>query len=258
MNNLCHNLRAFFPIFPPPVRCRSFHTFPCSPSLQSLASSRVGPLSLAYTKHRNQAISTVNCKFEPPLQTFYYGGTSNHLPAKFFNAPRRPSQYTHPDDHPLYRIPLSILKFSTNSTFRFDQSAPNTSPIMARKLENRSDSSLSPPPEESVASADTKASTGVAANGRKRKADVTATTTKRTKTSSTAGAETKPIDEVKAKSENGAIVKKTAKKPTTTRKKTQEDVLPLEERTADTKLRVGAHVSVAGGKSHLLPASRLV
>jgi hypothetical protein len=202
MNNLCHNLRVFFPLFSQPVRRRSLH----------------------------------------PLSRFL----------------SLDSQDIRPDHRLLYKPSPSIsnfLNFSTNSVFCSTQSTSSTSPNMARKLQDRSDSSLSPPPEEPVTAADTKASNGVTANGRKRKADVTPATTKRTKTVSTASAETKPSVEVKAKSENGTAVKKTAKKATTTRKKTQEDALPLEQRTSDTKLRVGAHVSVAGGGYRFLSSA---
>jgi AP endonuclease-1 len=118
---------------------------------------------------------------------------------------------------------------------------------MARKGEDRSDSSLSPPPEEPVAAADTTTSTGATANGRKRKADSTVNTTKRTKTASTADVKREETVEGQIKGKAVAGVKKPVKKATTTRKKTQEDAAPLEERTADSKLRVGAHVSVAGG-----------
>jgi hypothetical protein len=171
------------------------------------------------------------------------------------------SQDIRPYHRPLYRSFPSIsnfLSFSTRSAFCSNQSVSSSSLNMAQKLQNHSDSSLSSPPEEPVTAADTKAATGVTVNGRKRKADVTPATTKRTKTASTASAETKLPVEVKAKSGNGTAVKKTAKKATTTRKKTQDDALPLEERTSDTKLRVGAHVSVAGGRYHLLFKCHLV
>jgi hypothetical protein len=205
MNNLCHNLRAFFPLFTQPVRRRSLH----------------------------------------PLSRFL----------------SLDSQDIRLDHRLLHKSSPSISNFLNLSTRRAScstQSISSTSPNMARKLQDRSDSSLSPPPEEPVTAADTKASTGVTANGRKRKADVAPATTKRTKTASTASAETKPPVEVKAKSENGTAVKKIAKKATTTRKKTQENALSLEERTSDTKLRVGAHVSVAGGRYHLLSKCYLV
>ena len=234
------------------MRCRSFHTFPCSPSLKSFAPSRVGPLSLACTKHRNQAISTACRNFELPHQLSCTVGTSGHLLPKSLHVFRRPSQYIHPHVRLLYKASPSVLNFSTSSILLSDQSVLRTSPTMTRKQEDTSDSSLSPPPEDSMAPADTKASAGT-----KRKADVTVTTTKRTKTTSTVGAEKKPITKVDTKSKKGAAAKTTAKKPATTRKKTQ-DAPPPEERTSDTKLRVGAHVSVAGGKSHLLRAFRLI
>jgi AP endonuclease-1 len=52
--------------------------------------------------------------------------------------------------------------------------------------------------------------------------------------------------------ENGTATKvKTTQKRTT--KKKAEKVAPLEERTQGSKLRVGAHVSIAGGKSPSAP-----
>jgi len=50
--------------------------------------------------------------------------------------------------------------------------------------------------------------------------------------------------------ENGATTKV---KTTQKRKKKAEDAAPLEERTQGSKLRVGAHVSIAGGKSPSSP-----
>lgn len=55
------------------------------------------------------------------------------------------------------------------------------------------------------------------------------------------------------KATKAAIVKKTTR---TTKKKNAKDEAPLEERTNDTKLRVGAHVSTAGGETCPFPSFR--
>jgi AP endonuclease-1 len=48
--------------------------------------------------------------------------------------------------------------------------------------------------------------------------------------------------------QDGAVAKvKTTQKRQ--RKKKQDNIAPLEERTEGSKLRVGAHVSIAGGKA---------
>jgi AP endonuclease-1 len=132
------------------------------------------------------------------------------------------------------------------------------------------ESSLSPAPEGVVAQVESKAAAKTTANGTKRKietSDVKVTTkrTKKTVTKSTAHDATlatddsprpkrhatnkaiieEDVDEVKVE-ENGESGLKVTKKATTTRKK-QVDLAPLAERTSDTNLRVGAHVSTAGG-----------
>lgn len=133
-----------------------------------------------------------------------------------------------------------------------------------------SDSSLSPAPED-LQTETIKAAT----NGRKRKAESTAKTTvktKRTKASTgeaqeenevTENAETPRKKRATAKKvqyqvdtndnveavngEQATTIEKTTKKKVTRTKKSKEPVPPLEQRTTDTKLRIGAHVSVAGG-----------
>jgi AP endonuclease-1 len=150
---------------------------------------------------------------------------------------------------------------------------------MAKEVAEASDSSLSPAPEDLPtlveAEVTVKATT---TNGRKRKAETTVKattqTTKRTKKAimdevkveervAMEAAETPRKKRATAKKvkygddagdnveeTNGdvtAVVEKTVKKKVTRTKKSKEPMPPLEERTADTKLRIGAHVSVAGG-----------
>ena len=150
---------------------------------------------------------------------------------------------------------------------------------MAEKAAEASDSSLSPAPEELPTPVEAEVTVkATTTNGRKRKAETivkaTTQTTKRTKKATT--------DEVKVEEQvvteaaeiprkkratakkvkyeddaddnveeiNGevtAVIEKTVKKKVTRAKKSKEPVPPLEERTVDTKLRIGAHVSVAGG-----------
>ena len=138
-----------------------------------------------------------------------------------------------------------------------------------------SGSSLSPAPEDLQTPAETRETVKKTANGRKRKAETTVkTTAKATKRTKVAKEEIKIEEEAiveaaetprkkrgtakKVKYEedddkddgaNGetATVEKTVKKIATRTKKSKEPEPPLEERTADTKLRIGAHVSVAGG-----------
>src|SRR5690242_14942506 len=141
---------------------------------------------------------------------------------------------------------------------------------MGEKPTADSDSSLSPAPEDLVTPIETEEVVKTAINDRKRKAVTTVTTTvkttKRTKKAAVevkeenATAETprkgraaaKKVEHEDADENEGAdgktvtVTKKTVKKVTRT-KKSKEPVPPLEERTADTKLRIGAHVSVAGG-----------
>ncbi|KAJ4347763.1 DNA-(apurinic or apyrimidinic site) lyase [Ascochyta clinopodiicola] len=108
---------------------------------------------------------------------------------------------------------------------------------MARKAAEASDSSLSPAPEDIAVPAEIEAKAKAATNGKKRKAETTVKTTIDTKRSKKA-----PVDAVKVEA-----VATPAKKKVTRAKKSKEPVPPLEERTTDSKLRIGAHVSVAGG-----------
>ncbi|KAI8939046.1 hypothetical protein NX059_004884 [Plenodomus lindquistii] len=108
---------------------------------------------------------------------------------------------------------------------------------MAKKRADvSSDSSLSPPPEQLQSAADAAAGEVVLAE-RKRKATVTTkVVTKRAKKA--------VVDEdgdahVEVKTEKTKVVKRKVK--------AKKDLEPLAERTQDTPLRVGAHVSTAGG-----------
>lgn len=162
---------------------------------------------------------------------------------------------------------------------------PTTQNTMARKLSDpSSDSSLSPPSEGLSALAENSTAIEPIMKGTKRKAEATVTkTSKRTRkievgntveesnvpdtddtTLSKRRATTKVKyeetveDEEKAngkaiKATKAAIVKKTTR---TTKKKNAKDEAPLEERTNDTKLRVGAHVSTAGGETCPFPSFR--
>lgn len=152
---------------------------------------------------------------------------------------------------------------------------------MTRKLaELASDSSLSPPPDDletSVTALEAENDLAVKAivNGKKRKAETVVAATKRARktnvkdevnddTGVSAGAEaavkSKPkkrtakvkteektvVDEIKVEAgEDGTTVKTKTKRQ---RKKKEEVLQPLEERTVGNKLRVGAHVSIAGGE----------
>jgi AP endonuclease-1 len=144
---------------------------------------------------------------------------------------------------------------------------------MAPKLPTpEPESSLSPVPENIVANVESKVAVKTTANGTKRKietSDVKVTTkrTKKTVANSTAddvapGTDDSPrpkrrankkaiveedFDEEVKVEENGEGGSKVTKKTTTTRKKKQVDLAPLAERTPNTNLRVGAHVSTAGG-----------
>ncbi|KAJ4303553.1 DNA-(apurinic or apyrimidinic site) lyase [Kalmusia sp. IMI 367209] len=131
-----------------------------------------------------------------------------------------------------------------------------------------SDSSLSPPPE------DLKAPIGDSANRKKRKAETTVKVTKRSRKTTlneentadkdalaavseqedavpTKRARKVKVEEgavetgVQVKEREGGTIVKTKQK--TVRKKKEDNILPLEERTIGSKLRVGAHVSIAGG-----------
>jgi AP endonuclease-1 len=146
---------------------------------------------------------------------------------------------------------------------------------MARKVAAPgSDSSLSPVADDMIAQVESKVTTKTITAGRKRKADATdAPATKRSR--KTVAATTKVEDEptgadksaplkrrvtkkVKVEEETvddedkigetaNSTPKVTKKKATTTRTKKQVDSTPLAARTEDTKLRMGAHVSTAGG-----------
>jgi AP endonuclease-1 len=144
---------------------------------------------------------------------------------------------------------------------------------MAKKITESSDSSLSPAPENLAAPVETEVPVKAATNGRKRKAEATVTTTaKTTKRAKNATVEeikeedhviadivetplkkrtaTKKVnyeEDVDADAVGATTTKKTVVKKTVRAKKSKEPVPPLEARTVDTKLRIGAHVSVAGG-----------
>lgn len=146
---------------------------------------------------------------------------------------------------------------------------------MAKKVEG-SESSLSPAPEDLKTPAEIEETVKTTANSRKRKAETVKTTAKATKRTKNGATGIKAEEEVaveaaetprkkretakKVKYEeddqedgaNGetATVAKTVKKKVTRAKKSKEPEPPLEERTLDTKLRIGAHVSVAGGELH--------
>lgn len=133
---------------------------------------------------------------------------------------------------------------------------------MAKKMMEDSGSSLSPAPEDLKAPAKIEEAVKATANGRKRKAETAVkTTTKVEEEVTVEAAETPRKKRATAKKvkyeenddkEDGAngetaTVEKTVKKKVTRTKKSKEPEPPLEERTIDTKLRIGAHVSVAGG-----------
>lgn len=178
------------------------------------------------------------------------------------------------------RLPSFLLTYSAaparfHSCFKpFDRCrlAPpkhNIAPIatMARKLAKAaSESPLSPPPEELEAAAAEEQTP--AANGRKRKAEPTVTTAKRIRktvvykeddASSDGASEPAPKKRVRkvkaeetvvqAKPTKASEVKTTQKRQ---RKNKEEDSTPLEQRTVGSKLMIGAHVSIAGGKNILL------
>ncbi|KAF2134592.1 AP endonuclease [Dothidotthia symphoricarpi CBS 119687] len=149
---------------------------------------------------------------------------------------------------------------------------------MAKKIsDTSSESSLSPPPEGLSALAE-KATVQTTAKGTKRKAEAIVTkTTKRTKKTAVEdgtkeaaiastnevprakrGATTKVKYEETVEEEekaNGVVTKAATVKKTarTVKKKNVKDAPPLEERTKDSKLRVGAHVSTAGGVQNAIP-----
>lgn len=149
---------------------------------------------------------------------------------------------------------------------------------MARKLDSAdSDSSLSPVADAFIEQVESKAAVAPPANGKKRKAagETTAPrTTKRTKKATAtvadnndeADAVTKDSPRLKRRAakkvkveeqadevvqvdaEGSGDTKATTKKKTTTaRKKKTVYLAPLADRTKDTELLLGAHVSIAGG-----------
>ncbi|KAH7410347.1 xylose isomerase-like protein [Phaeosphaeria sp. MPI-PUGE-AT-0046c] len=146
---------------------------------------------------------------------------------------------------------------------------------MARKLESaESDSSLSPVANHLIEQVESKAEVVPPANSKKRKAATTAsaststttttttTITRRTKKAPVTATDNDKEAEVsdttesplpkrravkKVKVEEQIVDEVTIKKKTTTRKKKPVDNAPLAERTQDSHLRVGAHVSIAGG-----------
>lgn len=141
-----------------------------------------------------------------------------------------------------------------------------------------SESSLSPAPEDLKTPVEAQETVKATTNDRKRKAETTVkTTVKATKRTKKAMADEVNVEEevtveaaetprkkratakkVKYEEDEGdkeqganqeaaTVVEKTIKKKVTRTKKSKEPEPPLEERTVDTKLRIGAHVSVAGG-----------
>ncbi|KAF2845421.1 AP endonuclease [Plenodomus tracheiphilus IPT5] len=137
-------------------------------------------------------------------------------------------------------------------------------------MDTSSDSSLTPPPDSLPSATDTVAAAGAPSAGRKRKASAaTKPPTKRTKKSGAPEADTE--SGVLGAKESGIVkASATAKKSTTRKKKVVDDedgdehvevkakivkrkiqvlkkLEPLAVRTQDTQLRVGAHVSAAGG-----------
>jgi AP endonuclease-1 len=140
---------------------------------------------------------------------------------------------------------------------------------MARKVPSpESDSSLSPVADDVITQVESKVNVKAATSGRKRKTDTSdVQLTKRNKTTMASSVKIrddvavadetprpKPRAAKKVKVEEEAIddiqetsqKTKATKKKTTTRTKKQADT-PLAKRTEDTNLRVGAHVSTAGG-----------
>ena len=123
---------------------------------------------------------------------------------------------------------------------------------MAKDIAKGSDSSLSPPPEDLQVPVETEDITKTTAVPMKRKAETTVTktvtTTKRTKKAQVADTNDNNDDAKDQTAEMPRQKRATAKNVKQKRtKKSKEPVLPLEERTVDTKLRIGAHVSIAGG-----------
>lgn len=174
------------------------------------------------------------------------------LPSSFTSTPRRigPGKSHHDaiqlrfchgfPDRQAFAPSLRLIKKSTRYRFSSSYSSNPTTPTinMAKKIpETHSDSSLSDSEPVAVKKG----------TGRKRKADTTATvkSTKRTKVSVAGDSKTvkREIEEEVDVKQNGNDTK--VKK--TVRKKKEVNLAPLEDRTKDTCLRVGAHVSIAGG-----------
>jgi hypothetical protein len=150
-----------------------------------------------------------------------------------------------------------------------------TTCVMGKKLPSpASDSSLSPVADDLIMQVESKVEVKPASNGKKRKANaVDVKVTTRTKKAKSSGIEKRdtatstdgiplskrtsanrnPIqegighDELLGKEDSDGGSKVTKKKTTTTGRKKQVDLAPLAERTKDTNLLVGAHVSTAGG-----------
>jgi AP endonuclease-1 len=145
---------------------------------------------------------------------------------------------------------------------------------MRKKLSKpESDSSLSPVADDLIVQVESEIATKPATNSKKRKAhttDVKVTTrTKKAKGTGTTEkdmatsadgisiqkrrsakkirSEEEMVHDEFVVQEDGDDKAKVTTKKTTTRRKKQADLAPVAERTRDTNLRVGAHVSTAGG-----------
>jgi hypothetical protein len=179
-----------------------------------------------------------------------------------------------------YKVPIIPLYLDRSygtlrpNTPHIIHATPITRPNMARKLSSSaSNSSLSPVADDVIAQAESKVNVKTATTGRKRKADTTdVEVTKHTRKTiaanvktedGTAGADESPrpkrrmAKKVKVEEEivddgnktglTGNGESKVTKKKTTTRSKKQTVASPLTTRTENSNLRVGAHVSTAGG-----------
>ncbi|KAF1916282.1 xylose isomerase-like protein [Ampelomyces quisqualis] len=210
--------------------------------------------------------SPIACVLDAAKHGRYIGNLVSHL---------RPA-YSHFDrQRPRYTVLLLTACISRTTPIYLDRTyttlAPSsshttlygtlcTAPNMARKLPApKPNLSLSPVPNDVVAQVKGEAAVETSANGKKRKTEATdVKVTKRTKTAAAGPAEVprpkrratkmaKVEEELKVE-ENGVGGTKVARmKRTTTRIKKQRESAPLAERTSDTNLRVGAHVSTAGG-----------
>lgn len=169
----------------------------------------------------------------------------------------------------------SLLTSAASTIIHTNQLQTDT---MAKESPECSDSSLSPVPGNLEVPVETGLSAKATTNGRKRKAETTLKTTAETakRTRKTVADNIKEKQDVivgtaetprktrtttkKAKYEEDAddkvgsadreettIVEKTIRKRATQTKKSKGPAPALEKRTIDTKLRIGAHVSVAGG-----------